>query len=216
MTIQTSTRRVKRLPPWLRRSIPLLGECASIERTMRHLCLHTICREGLCPNRAECYAAGRVTFLILGDTCTRSCRFCAVRKGRPAEADPGEPERVALAVRRLGLRHVIVTSVTRDDLPDGGGTLRGRRPRPQGDRSTPERRGTRTGFRGEPGGDRNGHDGCSGCRLPQYGDGPAAVRRDTEGGELRQVASAAARGKDDTQGGGYEVILHAGVGGNDE
>jgi len=89
---------------------------------VRRLRLHTICREGLCPNRAECYARGKVTFMVLGDACTRGCRFCSVEKGSPRPPDPGEPERIARAAHELGLGHVIVTSVTRDDLPDGGST----------------------------------------------------------------------------------------------
>ena len=123
MTIHTATRREKRLPSWLRRNIPLLDECKRIEGVVNALRLHTICREGLCPNRAECYAKGKVTFMVLGDICTRGCRFCSVAKGIPRPPDPDEPERIAAAARKLGLRHVIVTSVTRDDLPDGGSTL---------------------------------------------------------------------------------------------
>ncbi len=82
--------------------------------------LHTVCQEALCPNIAECWGRGEATFMILGDTCTRGCRFCAVRRGRPEPPDPSEPYRVALAVRELGLSYVTLTSVTRDDLPDGG------------------------------------------------------------------------------------------------
>ncbi|MBN2070634.1 MAG: lipoyl synthase [Candidatus Krumholzibacteriota bacterium] len=110
----------KRLPSWLRRKIPLLSESARIEGTIRRRGLHTICREGLCPNRGECYSKGKVTFMMLGDTCTRGCAFCSVRKGIPSDPDPDEPERIADAAGELGLDHVIVTSVTRDDLPDGG------------------------------------------------------------------------------------------------
>lgn len=108
------------MPSWLRRNIPLLNECTRIEGVVRTHRLHTICREGLCPNRAECYARGKVTFMVLGDICTRNCQFCSVVKGSPRPPDPDEPERIARAARELGLRHVIVTSVTRDDLPDGG------------------------------------------------------------------------------------------------
>lgn len=120
MTIHTATRREKRLPSWLRRNIPLLNECTRIEGVVRRLRLHTICREGLCPNRAECYAKGKVTFMMLGDVCTRDCRFCSVAKGTPGRPDRDEPSRIARGARGLGLSHVIVTSVTRDDLPDGG------------------------------------------------------------------------------------------------
>ena len=120
MASSTGSRRSERLPAWLRRPIPVIGQCSRIETVIRKHKLHTICREGLCPNRAECYAKGKVTFMILGDVCTRGCRFCSVRKGTPAAVDEREPEHIADAVRDLELRHVIVTSVTRDDLPDGG------------------------------------------------------------------------------------------------
>jgi lipoic acid synthetase len=82
--------------------------------------LHTVCREAGCPNVYECWAAGTATFLLMGDVCTRACSFCDVITGRPGPLDPGEPDRVAEAVSRLGLRHAVLTSVDRDDLPDGG------------------------------------------------------------------------------------------------
>ena len=120
MTVSTETRRSKSLPPWLRRRIPLLYECSSVASIVRKHALHTVCHEALCPNRAECYAKRKVTFIILGDVCTRGCRFCSVANGAPSPPDPEEPRRVARAAGELGLRHVIVTSVTRDDLADGG------------------------------------------------------------------------------------------------
>jgi len=120
MVSSTDSTRTKRLPSWLRRKIPLLNECARVEGVIRSRGLNTICREGLCPNRAECYARSKVTFMMLGDTCTRDCAFCSVRSGHPSAPDPGEPAKIAGAARELGLKHVIVTSVTRDDLPDGG------------------------------------------------------------------------------------------------
>jgi lipoyl synthase len=107
-------------PHWLRKALPRSGRGAAVESTLRDLSLHTICEEARCPNRGECYERGTATFLILGDTCTRGCRFCAVKKGIPAPPDPAEPDRVAEAVERLALRHVVITTVTRDDLPDGG------------------------------------------------------------------------------------------------
>ena len=85
--------------------------------------LNTVCREAKCPNMGECFSRGTATFLILGRICTRSCRFCAIEAGIPGPADPDEPERVARAVERLGLRYVVVTSVTRDDMPDDGAGL---------------------------------------------------------------------------------------------
>ncbi len=120
MTFITSTRRSERLPPWLRRKIPLATESSRIEGAVRRRGLHTICREGLCPNRAECYAKGKVTFMMLGDVCTRGCGFCSVTKGSPGAPGPAEPKKIAEASSELGLSHVIVTSVTRDDLSDGG------------------------------------------------------------------------------------------------
>jgi lipoic acid synthetase len=120
MTLQTESRRSNRLPHWLRRRIPTLAECSLVESTVKKHDLRTICREALCPNRAECYSKGKATFIILGDICTRGCRFCSVKKGAPSSPDEKEAESIALAVDELGLNHVIVTSVTRDDLPDGG------------------------------------------------------------------------------------------------
>ncbi len=109
-------------PAWLWRNISVERQEAvrRMEELLEGLALHTVCQEALCPNLPECFGQGTATFLILGDVCTRNCRFCAVRKGRPRPPDPEEPERVAEAAARLHLRHVVVTSVTRDDLPDGG------------------------------------------------------------------------------------------------
>jgi lipoic acid synthetase len=87
---------------------------------MRRSALHTVCEEARCPNRGECFSRGTATFLLLGDTCTRVCGFCDIAPGRPGPPDPLEPMRVADAAREMGLRHVVVTSVARDDLPDGG------------------------------------------------------------------------------------------------
>jgi lipoic acid synthetase len=93
---------------------------AETAATVQELGLHTVCQEARCPNLGECWGHKTATLMLLGDTCTRNCAFCAVRHGRPLAVDPGEPARVAAAVERLGLRHVVVTSVNRDDLPDGG------------------------------------------------------------------------------------------------
>ncbi|OQX84843.1 MAG: hypothetical protein B6D63_03730 [Candidatus Latescibacteria bacterium 4484_7] len=123
MAISTRSRRTERLPSWLRRRIPRLDECSTVETVVKRNNLHTVCREALCPNRAECYSKGKVTFMILGDVCTRSCRFCAVKKGAPSPPDEGEARRVAEAADTLALKQVIVTSVTRDDLPDGGASV---------------------------------------------------------------------------------------------
>jgi lipoic acid synthetase len=122
-----------RKPAWLKHKAPTPRQYRATGALLDELSLHTVCREARCPNKGECYASGTATFLILGDVCTRACRFCAVEgEGKDAGAgpagarsgacalDPDEPRRVAEAARRLGLRHVVVTSVTRDDLPDGG------------------------------------------------------------------------------------------------
>lgn len=109
-----------RFPPWLRKSIITSAEVERTREILSGLRLHTVCQGARCPNQAECFSRRVATFMILGDTCTRSCAFCAVQKGRPAAPDTGEPARVAAAAARLGLKHVVVTSVTRDDLPDGG------------------------------------------------------------------------------------------------
>ena len=115
-----------RKPPWLKHATPAPRQYRATGALLDELDLHTVCREARCPNKGECYASGTATFLILGDVCTRSCRFCAVEGAgsvRPRALDPDEPRRVAEAARRLGLRHVVVTSVTRDDVADGGASL---------------------------------------------------------------------------------------------
>jgi lipoic acid synthetase len=109
-----------RRPEWLRVRAPWGEGFEAVRRLVHGQGLHTVCEEARCPNIGECWGAGTGTFLILGDVCTRSCAFCAVKTGRPAAPDAGEPERVAEAVRRMGLRHAVITSVDRDDLPDGG------------------------------------------------------------------------------------------------
>jgi lipoyl synthase len=120
MTVSTKSRRSERLPAWLQRRIPLLGEAGPVESVVRANDLHTVCREALCPNRTECYSRRRATFLILGEVCTRGCRFCAVSRGEPRPPDPEEPGRIARGASAMNLENVVVTSVTRDDLPDGG------------------------------------------------------------------------------------------------
>jgi len=109
-----------RLPSWLTRPLPDPRQTGGVRRVLESQRLNTVCDEARCPNRAECFARGTATFMILGDTCTRDCAFCSVRHGRPGAPDPDEPRRVAAAADELGLDFVVVTSVTRDDLPDGG------------------------------------------------------------------------------------------------
>jgi lipoic acid synthetase len=107
-------------PEWLRKRLPVGAAVQAMEGTLEHNRLHTICQEACCPNQGECFSRGVATFLIMGKVCTRSCRFCAVDSGTPSALDPDEPLRLAEEVKRLGLRFVVVTSVTRDDLADGG------------------------------------------------------------------------------------------------
>ena len=109
----------RRLPAWLRRPIAHGGEYVAVEGLLEELHLSTVCREARCPNRGECYASGTATFLIAGEACTRGCAFCAVESRAPLPLDEGEPARVAEAVVRMGLRHAVITMVTRDDLDDG-------------------------------------------------------------------------------------------------
>jgi lipoic acid synthetase len=108
------------LPRWLKRNVPKGNSNHFTAKLIEELNLETVCEHARCPNRMECYAHKTATFMILGDTCTRACRFCSVPKGRPQPPDPDEPRRVAEAAVRLGLKHVVITCVTRDDLPDGG------------------------------------------------------------------------------------------------
>jgi lipoic acid synthetase len=108
------------LPRWLKRNVPKGNANHFTSKVIDELGLATVCDHARCPNRMECYARKTATFMILGEVCTRRCGFCNVATGKPRAIDPGEPQRVAEAARRLGLRHVVVTSVTRDDLPDGG------------------------------------------------------------------------------------------------
>jgi len=109
-----------RLPPWFKQRLPDAAMMAGMDNLLNGLHLHTVCRSALCPNIGECFRHGTATFLILGDTCTRNCGFCAVAKGRAQPLDASEPEHVATAAAELGLKHIVITSVTRDDLPDGG------------------------------------------------------------------------------------------------
>jgi lipoic acid synthetase len=111
---------IRGFPPWLKKRLPSGGGVRQTTGLLQELGLETVCKNAHCPNLCECYERGTATFLILGNVCTRNCRFCAVTSGDPEALADDEPERVAEAVRRMGLRHVVITSVTRDDLPDGG------------------------------------------------------------------------------------------------
>jgi lipoic acid synthetase len=110
----------RRLPDWLKRPLPAGNGNFFTQNLIQDLRLETVCEEARCPNRPECWSRRTATFMVLGNVCTRPCGFCSVEKGKPISVEGDEPQRVAEAARRLGLRHVVITSVTRDDLPDGG------------------------------------------------------------------------------------------------
>ena len=112
-----------RLPPWFRIRRTTGDKFTEVRDIIGSQGLRTVCRSAACPNQRECWNAGTATFMILGNTCTRGCGFCNVPQGSPAGLDAGEPNRVAAAVASLGLTHAVVTSVTRDDLPDGGAVM---------------------------------------------------------------------------------------------
>jgi lipoic acid synthetase len=109
-----------RKPPWLKKRIPPFRDLQKVKSILSETDLHTVCQEARCPNLGECFSRGTATFLILGRVCTRGCGFCAVERDAPARPDEAEPERVAQAVQKMGIHYVVITSVTRDDLADGG------------------------------------------------------------------------------------------------
>jgi lipoic acid synthetase len=109
-----------RKPDWLKVCPPFSDECRRIKSTLSHLQLHTVCQEAACPNMAECFASGTATFMIMGNICTRDCRYCNVEHGKPAAIDENEINHLIDAVQKMKLEYVVITSVTRDDLPDGG------------------------------------------------------------------------------------------------
>ena len=113
----------RRRPPWIRVRAPSGETYERVRQLMRGKSLHTVCEEAQCPNLGECWGKGTATFLMMGDTCTRSCGFCDIKTGMPSPLDWGEPNRIAESVRAMSLRHVVVTSVNRDDRPDGGAPL---------------------------------------------------------------------------------------------
>ena len=114
---------IKRKPEWLKVRLPASHEFQHVKGILSQFNLHSICQEARCPNVTECFHSGTATFLILGNICTRSCLYCNVRHGTPEELDELEPERLTQAVAKLGLRYVVITSVTRDDLSDGGARM---------------------------------------------------------------------------------------------
>jgi lipoyl synthase len=143
---------LQRLPDWLRRPIGNTSQISTVQKIIKRAGIHTICEEGRCPNRGECYAQKTATFLLMGPVCTRACDFCQVDKGHaPMPLDPEEPQKIAHSVKLLGLRYVVLTSVARDDLPDQGAgwfaktiaTVRHENPDTQIEVLTPDFRGDR-------------------------------------------------------------------------
>jgi len=120
---ETLDTRPRRRPDWIKVSAPQGETYAQLQQLMRKSSLHTVCQEAGCPNMGECWGSGTATFLILGDICTRSCRFCDVKHGRPEPLDWDEPERVAKAVQAMALQHAVITSVNRDERADGGAPI---------------------------------------------------------------------------------------------
>ena len=114
------TAQVQTFPPWIRRAWPSGESFSTLKRMLDAGGLHTVCQSAHCPNQSECWARGTATFMVLGNLCTRHCSYCAVNSGHPEAVEDGEPEQVAETVEAMGVRHVVLTSVTRDDLPDGG------------------------------------------------------------------------------------------------
>ena len=112
-----------RKPDWLKIQLPKGDNYLKVKGILEEKGLHTICSSGKCPNMGECWNAGTATFMILGDICTRSCKFCATKTGKPLPVDTDEPEKIAQSVKHLKLKHVVITSVDRDDLPDGGASI---------------------------------------------------------------------------------------------
>ena len=119
----SESQKPRRRPEWIRVRVPSGESYQNLKHLMRSKQLHTVCEEARCPNIGECWGAGTATFLIMGDTCTRSCGFCDIKTGRPAPLDWNEPERVAQAVKAMNLRHVVITSVNRDEREDGGAPI---------------------------------------------------------------------------------------------
>ncbi len=113
----------QRLPPWIRRKLQTDKGFTKVHGLVKDLNLHTVCEEAKCPNRHECWNSGTATMMILGDTCTRSCGFCSVKSGRPPALDALEPRRVAISAKEMGLEHIVITSVNRDDQLDGGAEI---------------------------------------------------------------------------------------------
>jgi lipoic acid synthetase len=123
MSERKSAKKILRKPPWLKVRPPYSNECRGIKSTLAGLQLHTVCQEAACPNMAECFSSGTATFLIMGNICTRNCLYCNVEHGKPAAIDENEINHLTDAVKKMKLEYAVITSVTRDDLPDGGASV---------------------------------------------------------------------------------------------
>ena len=123
LTMSENSEKHIRKPDWLKIKLPKGDNYLKVKGILEEKGLHTICSSGKCPNMGECWNAGTATFMILGDICTRSCKFCATKTGKPMPVDDNEPEKIAHSVKQLNLKHVVLTSVDRDDLPDGGANI---------------------------------------------------------------------------------------------
>lgn len=123
MNERQSAKQILRKPDWLKVRPPFSNECRKIKSALSNLQLHTVCQEAACPNMAECFASGTATFLIMGNICTRDCLYCNVEHGKPAAIDKNEINHLIDAVQKMKLEYVVITSVTRDDLPDGGASI---------------------------------------------------------------------------------------------
>ena len=123
MNEHQSAKQILRKPSWLKVRPPFSNECRSIKSTLTGLQLHTVCQEAACPNMAECFSSGTATFLIMGNICTRNCLYCNVEHGKPAAIDENEINHLTDAVKKMKLEYAVITSVTRDDLPDGGASV---------------------------------------------------------------------------------------------
>jgi lipoyl synthase len=123
MNERQNVKQILHKPSWLKVRPPYSNECRNIKSTLAGLQLHTVCQEAACPNIVECFASGTATFLIMGNICTRDCRYCNVEHGKPAAIEENEIDRLITAVKKMKLKYIVITSVTRDDLPDGGASV---------------------------------------------------------------------------------------------
>ena len=195
MSRSSSPKTSIRKPPWLKRRLPSGPMYGTICQALDAQGLHTVCQEAKCPNQWECFSRQTATFLILGSRCTRNCGFCAVDHGPAGPPDPEEPVKVARMARDMALAYVVVTSVTRDDLPDGGAglfaaTIRALRDEIPGVRVEvliPDLQGRREAI--EDRGDRR-----AGCPEPQPGNDPGALSNGSAGSGLPALAGLAADG----------------------